>query len=102
MCVSQGKRCKCFWMDKKATNIQLQDNGSVTYKIGTFEHQIETNLDFEPDQPFKIFTVFESMSYLVVSDLAAMFALMGRETIQPTSASSVILRFPNGKKIKTR
>ena len=98
MCVSQGKRCKCFWMDKKATKIQMQENGCVTYQIDTFVHQIETNLYLEQDQPLKIFTVFESMSYLVVSDLAAMFALMGRENHSTNKCLKCNLKISEWKK----
>ena len=74
--VRKGKECTCFWIDKKVTNIKVSDKATVTYRVDTVDFQIKTNFDLHTVQSLNIFTVFESMSYLVVSDLAAMFALM--------------------------
>ena len=98
MCVKQGKKCKCFWIDKKAKNIKTSNDGSITYQIGTFDHQMKTNLNPERDQPLNIFIVFDSLSYLVVSDLATMFALMGRENHSTSKCLKCDLRISEWKK----
>ena len=75
-----GKNVHCFWIHKDSTNIEIKkgDAPCVCYtRDGCNYTQCLPNL-FQSQDDIRLFSILAPLHFVVISDLSAMFALMGR------------------------
>ena len=103
MGVRKGDDIHCFWMQKDATNIRIEFDKPSKPRIrySVMECEYTQCLPFKCKMSdLQLFTVLAPLHFVVVSDLSAMFALMGRDGMAPNKCLKCDCRISEWKKVK--